>query len=332
MAPANNHNDDELVTAAGNNKPSRVRSLLAQAPPARVHTAWPAAVAAAAGAGDAYVMEMLLQHGHDCQLPPTGETSAALDQALMLAAGKGHGGVAALLLKLCPKQQFAPPVIEAALRRALRGDHADVLQALLDRAKPDPYVCLSGDDGEGEDEGQQTPLELAVAEGRQRCAVLLQEYEAIWRQRTLQLLIRATLVESSRLSLLPFAVIASVVLPCLAGKHGAKEPAHSINEPVRGGKRELEDEDDDINDDGEEFPPVAFLQQHHHRGRKRRKPGGRRRSSGGGAGSKTVVAACQDEHQQQPSRRVLRPRKAKTWSEMRKAPLPSDSFAGACAF
>lgn len=302
---------DGLVFAAGNNKPSLVRLILEQAPtPARViEAAWPAAVAAAAEAGDAYVMEILLQHQHRHQQLNSQNTSSALHMALLVAAEKGYEALATLLLKeRAGHFRAGSGVIEAAMAKAVKQDHASVLQALLDRAKPDPYVLLAVDTDEG------TPAELAAAWKSQRCAGVLKAYEKVWRQRTLQLLIRATLVDSSRLSMLPFVVLATGVLEYLAERRGPAEPAGSIEGPARSGKRELEEEAEE--EDEEEFP-LVLLQ--HQRGKKRRKSaGGRRtpRQQQGGNG-------CS---------RVLRPRKAKTWTELLKLPLPNDSFTGACAF
>ena len=329
--------DDELVFAAANNKPSLVRSILASAPAARLEAAWPAAVTTAAGAGDAYVLEILLQHHQQAPHDEKPEAAATkeLHTALLMAAEKGHSGVVALLLKHRPPPRsaaFPPRVIHAAMGRALQGDHAAALQALLDKGKPDPYVPACAFGAEGGDGAVRTPLEQAVADGRQRCVGVLRQYEGVWRQRTLQLLIRATLLDSCRLSTLPFAVIGEVLLECLAGRREAPEDAQSIviEEPSRpvGGKRELEEEkeeDDEEQVDDQDFPPV-FLQQG--RGRKRRRSGGKspRRGSGGNSGGQPHVVVTLT------TRRVQPPRKAKTWSEMRKLPLPSASFAGACAF
>lgn len=320
--------DDELVFAATDNKPSLVRSIMGSAPAARLEAAWPAAVTAAAGAGDAYVLEILLQHHQPAphNEKPEAAATKALHTALLTAAEKGHAGVVALLLKHRP-----PPrsVIHAAMGRALQGDHAAALQALLDKGKPDPYVRACAFGAEGGNGAVRTPLERAVADGRQRCVGVLRQYEGVWRQRTLQLLVRATLLDSCRLSTLPFAVIGEVLLECLAGRCGAPEEAQSIviEEPSRpvGGKRELEEEeeeeDDDEQMDDQDFPPV-FLQQG--RGRKRRRSGGKKSPRRSGGRPPVVVTLT--------TRRVQPPRKAKTWSEMRKLPLPSTSFAGACAF
>jgi hypothetical protein len=331
MAP--NQGPDDLVQAAANSKPSLVRSLLAQAPD--THTIH-AAVKAAAGAGDAYTLEILLQH--EPQLPYAQSSGDdALHEALLLAASKGHAGTTALLLKQRPRH-FPSRVIQAAMGRALQGDHAAVLQALLDRAKPDPYVRIAvninGGDEEEDEGAEQTPIELAAGRGSQRCVAKLKGYEAVWRQHTLQLLIHATLADSCRLSTLPFAVVGTVLLECLAGRGGA----HSIDEPARkrgldGEEEGEEDDEDEEEEDEEEFPTVAFLHK-----RKRRKPSGgsgRRHSSGSGGNRKAGVVVPSDgqPQQQQPQhRRVLRPRKPKTWAEMRGLSLPSDSFTGACAF